>query len=99
MSGETLTCRRLDPAAGAVVHLALGLLSATRRVDALVAQYARPLPRTAEHPAPAKEDALHLVLGLIAFRKKLHTTLEAAAPPPPPIAPATEDRVEVVPCR
>ena len=99
MSGDVLGRRRLDVSAtGTIVHLALGLLAATRRLDGVLARYARPL-NAASQRTESVEGALHLVLGLIAFRRRFRATLDAAAHAARPAPAAVDDRLEVVPCR
>lgn len=65
------------------LQLALGLGSASRRLDDLLARYGKPPSE------PAREDAgdtaiLHFVLGLISFRDRVMSALAAARRPPPP---------------
>jgi hypothetical protein len=75
--------RRLDLASGdAVLHLALGLLSAKRRLDALL----DPGGLAARAPAPAARSpqsdvVLHFVLGLVAFARSVRGAVDAATGP------------------
>jgi hypothetical protein len=97
VSGDLIGRRRLELAsADIVVHLALGLLSATRRVEAIAGRYAGPGDSGLERAEHA-ESALDLVLGLIAFGEKLRATLTAASAAP--IAAVAHDHLGDVSCR
>lgn len=97
MSGDLLGRRRLELAsADTVVHLALGLLSATRRVEAIAGRYPEPGDNGLERGEHA-ESALHLVLGLIAFGEKLRAALTAVSAAP--TAAGAHDHLGVVSCR
>lgn len=64
------------------LQLALGLGSASRRLDDLLARYGKGAGTTAGHDGD--EALLHVVLGLIAFRDRVIGALAAARRPPPP---------------
>jgi hypothetical protein len=58
------------------LDLVLGLISAARRLDGLLARPGRAAPASASNP----DSAIEFVLGLIAFRRKIGTTLATARP-------------------
>jgi hypothetical protein len=69
------------------LHLALGLVSASRRLDRILARHARRPPEGPRSP-PTREDELlvDFALGLISFRDNARSTLASArrAPLPAP---------------
>ncbi|WP_437932973.1 hypothetical protein [Sorangium sp. So ce341] len=79
----------------AFLHLALGLVSASRRLDAVLARHGRrpsSSPGVPRLPEPGDERLLDFLLGLISFRESVHRALRAAkrapraAPGPTPRA-------------
>lgn len=76
------------------LHLALGALSAGRRLDALLDRHARADGPRGE-PRPGDEALIAFTLGLIAFHQRARALLAAAAVS----APAPERRAPPAPTR
>ncbi|WP_437805115.1 hypothetical protein [Sorangium sp. So ce1078] len=61
------------------LHLALGLVSASRRLDAVLARYGRRASSSPDVPRlPEDELLLDFLLGLVSFRENVHHVLRAA---------------------
>lgn len=60
-----------------LLHLSLGMISACRTLDALLSTHARPPEQTADQDQD--EPGVDFVLGLIAFRRRLLSTVDHAA--------------------
>jgi hypothetical protein len=72
-------------------QLALGLVSSSHRLDALLARHGRG-PGEAAKRDRVDEELIHFVLGLICFRDRVMSNLHRARREPPPEAPEAPRR-------
>lgn len=59
------------------LHVALGLLAASRRVDGVLVKYGRPASRTAAN-TPEDVQLIEFMLGVISFRNNVVLALDSA---------------------
>jgi hypothetical protein len=71
-----------------LLQLALGLIAAAKRLDAILAQHGRSSAAEKRAAAPGDEVLVDFLLGVIAFRNRVMGHLESSRTPVKPRAPA-----------
>jgi hypothetical protein len=71
------------------LHLALGIHSATKRLDRVLARYGRSTGSPGHRVTPHDDELIAFVLGLVSFRDRARSVLSSARRPQVPVpAPA-----------